>query len=68
MKKRTLNAAIKKAGSQAGLARVLGVTRQLISNIKRGTPAGMATESRIVEYLESETQADDAIDYEFRTG
>ena len=51
MKKRTLNAAIKKAGSQAGLARVLGVTRQLISNIKRGTPAGAVTESRIVEYL-----------------
>ena len=56
MKKRTLNAAIKKAGTQAELARVLGVTRQLISNIKRGTPAGVVTESRIVAYLDTPAQ------------
>lgn len=51
MNKHTLNKAIKKAGSQAELARILGVTRQLICNIKRGFPAGEAFINKIEKYL-----------------
>ena len=53
MNKHTLNKAIKKAGSQAELARILNVTRQLICNIKRGTPAGENFTNKINDYLNS---------------
>ncbi len=52
MNKTILNKAIKKAGSQAALARQLGVTRQLICNIKRGTPAGKNLTTLILKFLE----------------
>ena len=52
MNKHTLNKAIKKAGSQAELARALGVSRQLICNVKRGTPAGENLTKKISDYLE----------------
>lgn len=51
MNKHTLNKAIKKAGSQAELARILEVTRQLICNVKRGTPAGDRLTNKINDYL-----------------
>jgi transcriptional regulator with XRE-family HTH domain len=51
MNKHILNKAIKKAGSQAQLARDLGVSRQLITNIKRGTPAGEHFINSIDKYL-----------------
>lgn len=53
MNKHTLNKAIKKAGSQAELARQLCVTRQLICNVKRGTPAGERLTKLINDYLEN---------------
>ena len=55
MNKTILNKAIKKAGSQAALARELGVTRQLICNIKRGTPAGENFINKVIEYLENKS-------------
>jgi hypothetical protein len=51
MNKHILNKAIKKAGSQAELARQLKVTRQLICNVKRGTPAGERLTNLINDYL-----------------
>lgn len=52
MDKRLFNKAVKKAGSQAALARVLGYSRQLITNIKRGSPAGEKTIEKIREYVD----------------
>lgn len=51
MNKHILNKAIKKAGSQAELARILEVSRQLICNVKRGTPAGERLTNKINDYL-----------------
>lgn len=55
MNKTILNKAIKKAGSQAALARQLGVTRQLICNVKRGTPAGKKFVNKVIDYLENKS-------------
>ena len=51
MNKHVLNKAIKKAGSQAKLARALGYTRALVCNVKRGTPASSVFIKKVEEYI-----------------
>lgn len=51
MDKKLLKRAIKKAGSQAELARHLGCTRQNICNIMRGVPMGVKLAESIRAYL-----------------
>jgi hypothetical protein len=48
MNKHLLNKALKKAGSQAELARLFQTTRQYISNVKRGYPPSQ----KFIEFCE----------------
>jgi len=49
MNKHLLNKALKKAGSQAELARLFQTTRQYISNVKRGYPPSQ----KFIEFCEN---------------
>jgi len=51
MNKKLLKQAIKKAGSQAELARALGCTRNNICNYMRGIPIGNAFADKLKAYL-----------------
>jgi plasmid maintenance system antidote protein VapI len=51
MNKKLLKQAIKRAGSQANLARALGCTRNNICNYMRGVPIGDAFAQRLQDYL-----------------
>jgi DNA-binding XRE family transcriptional regulator len=53
MDKKLLKKAIKKAGSQAELARLLGCTRQNICNMMRGIPIGEQFKQKLIIYIES---------------
>ena len=52
MDKKLLKQAIKKAGSQAELARHLNCTRQNINNIMRGVPMGVKLAESIKAYID----------------
>lgn len=51
MNKKLLKQAIKKAGSQAALARALGCTRNNICNYMRGVPIGENFAKKLEAYL-----------------
>ena len=51
MNKKLLKQALKKAGSQAELARALNCTRQNICNYVRGIPIGDAFAAKLTNYL-----------------
>ncbi len=57
MNKHLLNNAIKKAGSQAALAREMNCTRQHICNLKRGFPAGEEFAMKILKYVKGDSGA-----------
>ena len=57
MNKKLLKQAIKKAGSQAELARQLGCTRQNINNLVRGIPIGADFKLKLNDYINKDIDA-----------
>ena len=57
MNKKLLKQAIKKAGSQAELARLLGCSRQNICNMMRGIPIGADFKQKLNDYINKDSNA-----------